>query len=211
MKKPIVVLDFDGTLADTAPIIRKIYEQMSEDNNWSKLDDKAYSKLRLGTLSQARRWAGIKWWQMPRIIKAGRELFRLETEQVEIFPGMKQVVEKLQSQNVPVYILSRNTPELIEIVLKRNKIKGVKVLNRVSILGKQHALRKIVRAENATPGDVWMVGDEVRDIKSAHKAKVSSIAVSWGLQDESLLKNYKPTYLIKRPEQILSIVAKGNK
>lgn len=211
MAKPIIVFDFDGTLADSAPIIRKIYEGMAEENNWSTLDDKTYEKLRHGTLSQARRWAGIKWWQLPRVMDGAQKLFSLESAQVKLFPGIKELIRDIQKLNLPIYILSRNTPELIDKVLKRNKINGIIVLGKVSIFGKHRALREIARNEKAERKNVFMIGDEIRDINSANKADVTSIAVAWGLQDISLLKKHSPTYVVNKPDEIFKIIKQSLK
>ncbi len=204
--RPIVVFDFDGTLADSAPIIRKIYEDMAEENNWSTLDDKTYEKLRHGTLRQARRWAGIQWWQLPRVMSGAQKLFSLESAQVKLFPGVKELVRDIQKLDLPIYVLSRNTPELINKVLRRNKINGMEVLEKVSFFGKHRALKEIARNEKSDRTDVFMIGDEVRDIISANKAGVSSIAVAWGLQDISLLKKHDPTYIANKPDDVYKII-----
>lgn len=204
MSKQVVVLDFDGTLADSAPIIREVYEKLAIKNRWKTIDDKTYKNLRKGTLADARKWANIRWWQIPGVMRAGQKLFSLEADRVKLFPSMKELIRKLQNYDIPIYILSRNSSSVIESVLRRHKVEGVVILSRASIFGKQRALKKIASTENIALDAVWMIGDEVRDIRSAHKAGVRSIAVSWGLQDIGILKKYKPDIIASSADQIMT-------
>jgi len=206
MSKQVAVFDFDGTLADSAPIIREIYEKLAIKNRWKPIDDRTYKNLRKGTLSDARKWANIRWWQIPGVMRAGQSLFRLEANRVKLFPHMKAMIKELQDNHVPIYVLSRNSTSVIESVMDRHKVRGVVILSRASIFGKQRALKKIVSTENVSPRVVWMIGDEVRDIRSAHKAGVRSIAVSWGLQDVSILKEYRPDIIANSTHDIVKTI-----
>ena len=77
-----------------------------------------------------------------------------------------------------------------------------------SIFGKAGALKMLIRRHRVAKSDVWMVGDELRDIEAAKKAGINCIAVTWGLQHPDTLKAAHPTYVVDSPGQILNCVNK---
>lgn len=192
----VAIFDFDGTLADSVPIIRAIYGELASKNSWKELTDKDYERLRKGTLREARKWSGIPWWQYPLLIRGAKKLMKLEAANVKLFPGTPELIEDLHGNGWHIYALSRNMPETISQVFERYDIEGrVLVLNRRkrSLGSKTAAIRKLVRRYEYDKDNVWMVGDEVRDVRAANRAGVKSVAVGWGIQDMSILKAFNPT------------------
>lgn len=204
-KRRAIVLDFDGTIADTAPIIKSIYKNLSAKNGWTPLTEEAYANLRKGSLSDARKWSGIRFWQLPHVVRSAKKLVTLEAQNVAIFPGMVGLIRELDAdESVDLYVLSRNTQETITAVLERKNLSGeLHVLTMRRLFGgKAATLKKLVKTHNYNRHNVWMVGDETRDIKAARKAGVKSIAVSWGIQDVSILKRYKPTKIVDTVDEL---------
>lgn len=200
----VVVFDFDGTIADTAPIIIKVYNELARAHGWKTMKSSDFQRIRKGTLGDARRWAGIHVWQLPFIIRSGRRLYKLENDRVKLFTGMGELLDKLLKDGYKVYILSRNKRDLIRRVLDRNSVSSkVNVLDNVSFYGgKDRALKKLTRSFGYEPSTVWMVGDETRDIQAANKAGLQSIAVTWGLQDRKLLEKTNPTQIANKPDDV---------
>lgn len=202
---PIILFDFDGTLADTAPMIRSVYGDIAQRHKLRPLTDEDYTTLRRGTITDARKWTGIRWWQFPLMIRSIKRLMLLQAEKVKLFPGAVDLVRQLHEDNVQMYILSRNTPETIQRTLTRYKLaRYVSVLprRRRSLGGKVAAIKQLIRRERVDPATVWIVGDEVRDLQAAQRAGISSIAVTWGLQDESILQRYNPTYIVNTIDEL---------
>lgn len=207
--KKVIIFDFDGTLADSAPIIRAIYAEMAGKNRLKVMTDEDYAMLRRGSLSEARKWSGVRLWQFPFLVRNVRRLMKLESEKVNLFPGTLEMIHDLKVNNPDLYILSRNTPETITRVLERFNLQDdLQILQRSkrSFGNKAAVINKLVQQKQYDKQSVWMVGDEVRDIQAAKKAGVNSIAVSWGLQDVSVLERYSPTYLVSTIRQLHKIL-----
>ncbi len=205
----VVIFDFDGTLADTVPIIRAIYDDVAKKNKLTAMTDEDYLMLRKGTIGDARKWSGIHWWQWPMIVRSMKKLIAVESEKVRLFPGVVDMINELHDNDVEVYILSRNLPEVIERTLERYKQqKRVHILHRRkrSLGSKASVIKKLVRTHNIDAHSVWMIGDEVRDIQAANRAGVQSVAVTWGLQDESILLKYKPTKIVSTIDQLRAVL-----
>lgn len=205
----VLIFDFDGTLADTAPIILKVYSEIAKKNNLRPITKKDYAELRKGSLGQARRWTGIRIWQFPLVVRSVKRLMGLESSKVQLFPGASELIDDLHDQNISMYILSRNTSDTINRVLRRYDLEDkIKVLPRrkSSFGSKTRAISLFVRSNNLDKQSVWMIGDETRDIQAAKRAGVNSIAVTWGLQDESILKTYKPTHTVHTMTELGAII-----
>lgn len=209
MSNRVVIFDFDGTLADVASLLRSLYADLAKERDWPELTDPAYKKLRKGTIQQAIKWVGVRPWQLPGLLREGRGLFRSRSDDVKLFDGIVEVVQNLHKDGFELYVLSSNSPETIKKVLKKHGIANkMQVLKRPALFGKDKSINKLVDEKNYDKQFVWMVGDELRDIEGANKSGVNSIAVTWGLQDESILKTTNPSAIADKPADIERILTK---
>ncbi len=206
----VVIFDFDGTLADIEDLIKKLYGEVAESRGWPALTDEKYRELRTGTLANALKWVGVRPWQLPGLMREGRNRLYEVRDQIKLFPGVKEVVARLHKDGWHIYILSANSTKTIHQVLARNGIdRMVTVLKRPAIFGKATSINKLIWRKRYERSCVWMIGDEVRDIEAATKAEVNSIAVAWGIQDISLLMQYNPTAVAKTAKDVESILKQG--
>lgn len=207
-KPQAVIFDFDGTIADSVPIIRVIYTELAVKNKWKVMTDQDYDILRRGSLRDARRWSGIRFWQLPMVIRSARKLMKVEAEKVTLFPGVFQLLKELRSQEIDLYVLSRNSSDTIEKVLERYSLQNdLRILARRRSFGSKGAVIKwLLNQKTYDRNKVWMVGDEVRDILAANSAGTKSVAVSWGIQDISILKKHQPTHSVVNVEELRQIL-----
>lgn len=184
----VIIFDFDGTIADTSSLIRGIYNEMAAENGWPTIDEKEYQRLRGLGFVKAQKWSGIKSWQIPSLMREGLKRFHRHTHEIELFKGMPELISRLADNGKIIYILSTNNPQIIKEVLGRYGISDkVKILKRSALFSKHYPIRHLVTKHKYKPENVWMVGDEVRDIEAAKRAGVKGVAVNWGLQTKDLL------------------------
>lgn len=206
----VAIFDFDGTLADVAEIIRALYGDLALQRGWPELTDAEYKKLRKGTVQQALKWVGIRPWQMPSLLREGRAQFKSRSDDILLFNDVSEVVTQLHEAGWHIYILSSNSPDTIRKVLKINGLDDkVTVLRRPSMFGKAKSINKLVESRDYAKDRVWMIGDELRDVDGGNKAGVKSLAVSWGLQDISVLRAAHPTAVADKPVDIVTILNQG--
>lgn len=203
----VIIFDFDGTIADVVPMIREIYNDMAKKRNMPELTDDVFENLRKKTLREAIKWIGVKPWQIPGLLNAGRKEFYKKRKEVELFDGCAELIIGLRAENVPVYILSSNSTTTIRSVLRRYEIDDdVEVLKRSSLFGKASSIKRLVRSHGYSKQNVYMIGDEVRDIEAANKAGVNGIAVTWGLQHESILAAAHPKHVVHTVKELSTII-----
>lgn len=202
----VIVFDFDGTLADSSTLLRCIYNDMATTNGWPAMSEADYQRLRHMRIGQVQKWAGIKSWQVPGLMRDGLKRFRSLAGEIAVFEGIPELIKQLSAEDTVLYVLSTNSKAAITDVLKRFEIVAqVTILKRSALFGKHHALRHLIAKNKYDPSNVWMVGDEVRDIEAAKRAGVKSAAVTWGLQDADLLKTANPDLIAANPSELRAI------
>ena len=105
-------------------------------------------------------------------------------------------------------ILSSNREDVIRACLRANGVEELFafVVGYPKLFGKAKALRRILKVEKVDRGGLLFVGDELRDLEAGRKAKVATVAVTWGFQSEPLLQTGGATYLARRPDEVLALV-----
>lgn len=209
--KKIIIFDFDGTIADTSALIRTVYNDMAAVHDWPHVDEAEYQRLRGLGLAEAQRWAGIKSWQVPGLMREGLKRFKVLGEEVKLFTGIPELIKQLAGADNIIYVLSTNGQATIEEVLERYGIKElVTVLKRSALFAKHHAIHHLLSKYKYHPDDVWMVGDEVRDVEAGKRAGVKAAAVTWGLQSIVLLEQSQPDAIAHKPSELFNILTGPN-
>ena len=73
------------------------------------------------------------------------------------------------------------------------------------------ALRRIIKQERIDRTRVLYVGDEMRDVAAAKKAKVAVAAVSWGFHTEALLRGLRPDAVLAEPSELMELSGRVSK
>lgn len=202
-----VIFDFDGTIADTSMLIRGVYNEMGAERGWPVMNEVEYQRLRELGLVEAQRWTGVKPWQVPGLMREGLKRFKLLSQEVKLFPGIPELMGQLVTSGQTLYVLSTNAPEIIGEVLGRYDLKNsVTVLKRSPLFSKHYAIRSLISKNKYQHDNVWMVGDEVRDIEAGKHAGVNTVAVTWGLESNELLLAAQPTALASSPKELSGIL-----
>lgn len=204
-KKGVVVLDFDGTIADAEEVMLRIYEPLADRHGWPKLTKREYYRLKKGSPREIMHWAGIKLWQVPKLLRLGRAEYKKHAGEIKLFKGMPEVLDRL-AEDRDVYILSSNERETVRKILKNNKLKAkVTIMHGSPLFGKDKAIKKLLKLGYERKLS-WMIGDEIRDMEAGKKARVNTIGVTWGLQSEAGIKKAGPDHIAKKPDDILKFI-----
>lgn len=201
-----VIFDFDGTLADTFVTSVRIYEKLTR--RLDPFSDDEILRLRGLTMLHLVRELRIRPWRVPWLMMRGRALMRKEMETVIVFEGIEDVLKGLQAANIPVFIMSSNSPGNIRKLLRRVGIEHyfTHIYGNVGIFGKAKMLRRIIARNNLVPADTFYVGDEGRDVEAAKRVGVKSVAVTWGYNSAGLLANHHPYATADTRQELLDAI-----
>src|SRR5262245_28267747 len=195
----LVVWDFDGTLADSLAAGVGIFNRLAPELGHKPIVDVAAARAL--TTRQFLRHHGISLWRLPRLVRKYREAAADEADKLKLFPGLAAVVTGLHANGVRLGVLSSNKEDNIRRCLRANGAEEAFafVVGYPRLFGKAKALRRILRAERIERTNVLYVGDEVRDVEAAKKARVAVAAVTWGFHNEALLRASAPDHVLSEP------------
>ncbi len=130
------------------------------------------------------------------------------------YPGIIELLNKLQTEQVPMAVLTNKPQESAEKVvdiyfsdIRFISINGVKP--GCSMKPSQETVIPVLEKLRTLPGNTLMVGDSDVDMDTAVNAGMIAVGVSWGFRDVSLLLEHGAEYIINSPEEILKLVWKG--
>ncbi len=205
---PVVIFDFDGTIADTFLMAVNIFYKLKP--RWPILPKGEVERLRGMAFLQVARELQIPAWDVPMLLVRGRKIMAAQLDEAVIIPGMDQAIRQLHKNGSKLYVISSNSNENINRFLERYDLLQYfeAIHGSEGLLSKSRRIKKLLKSIQATPDQAYYVGDEARDIEAAHKAKVHAIAVSWGYNNIKILADHKPQVLVFDPEEIVKIVGK---
>lgn len=199
-----IIFDLDGTLADSITVVIDIVNEMKIiESDVTRGDYERVKNLPIKTILKE---FNISVWRAPALVVKGRTALTKRINEVPFFSGMEQVIEQLAKDH-RLFVMSSNS---LENVRKFLKLHGIdrhfeQVYGGVGIFGKAKMLRKVIKDHNIAAADTYYVGDETRDIEAAKKAKLHSVAVTWGFNGEKILKSHKPEHLVHTPEELQQV------
>ena len=212
MTAKVVLLDFDGTIADTYQAIADITNQLSSEFGYKYLDQEELLLLKNLSSREIVKRAEISVFKIPFLVKRVRSELSKEIGNLKPIPGIERVLLALKNQGYILGIVTSNVKNNVEIFLRKNNLQYLFnfIYSSTSIFGKHRVINQAIAQNNLTRQNIVYVGDETRDIRSAKKSRIGIIAVSWGFNSAEILAEYQPDILVDRPGDLLEAIATWN-
>ena len=199
----LAIFDFDGTLADTLPWMRSIFNDLADEHGFRRVEPHEYERFRDLHGHALLRELGLPLWKLPRVLTSMRSRMAGHTGSFSLFPGINEVFERLAAAQIRMAIVSSNARENIERILGPNNTRLVAHFGcGVAMFGKAAKLRQAVRQGGVPPSQAIYIGDEVRDAEAAAEAKLAFGAVTWGQHSAENLARQKPAHLFMSVREI---------
>ena len=181
MRYPLAIFDFDGTLADSLHCFQGIMRHLSDQHGFRKIEDHEREQLRAFDAKQLLKHLGIPFWKLPAITRQVRQMMADQTDQVSLFPGIQQFIERLTAAGTQLAIVSSNSWDNVRKILGPGLVSQFQYTEcEASIFGKRPKLRKVLRKSGLRPDRAIYIGDEIRDLQAAHAERLAFGAVTWG-------------------------------
>lgn len=180
--KPIIVFDFDGTIANSWPTLLKVINEQLQYYGMEKI---SLSTLRRQSVKELLHSYGLS----PLELLQFRNHILSHIDTVPLFDGVIEELTKL-STKYDIVIISKNKKSVIQksLPLSVSKIIQTGIRSKITYLKKYKGC--------------YYVGDEIDDIRDAKKAGVIPIAVTWGLHKEQMLKKEAPFKILYTVNEI---------
>ncbi len=197
----IFCFDFDGTIADTLPIIVRKTNHLLKKSGEEEISDDLLRKLREEGIEKIFLEMKIPLYKLFFLYLRIRKEINHDISKLTVKEEVRETIKKIKDEGNTVGILTSNSKENVEAFLEKNNLNFFDFINTSGVLGKEREIKKLKRK-----GGIFIyIGDEVRDIRAGKKAKVKTVAVLWGLSSKKALLRERPDFLIERPKDLLDI------
>ena len=208
MKIPILVFDFDGTIADTHHFIVQISNQLAKEYNFSQMTSEEAEMLKDKTTQEIIKHLNVPFLKIPAILARAKLEFSKGVDALSPFAGLKEILWDLKRSGIALGILSSNSLENVARFLENNQINMFDFIQTTTkVWSKDTSLRKLMKQRGFSAQEVLYVGDEVRDITAAKRLGVRVAAVTWGYNYSNCLKKHQPDFLLDKPQDLLKFLS----
>lgn len=206
-KNLVIIFDFNGTIADTMNSTKDIMNKLSDDFGFKKVKDVDLDGLKGKESKEVFKEIGIPLIKLPRVLKKVRTVLNEEIEKIKPIKGMRKVLHRLKKNGYKLGILSSSLKATVGKFLKNNNLNLFDfIYSESNIFNKAKKIDVLLKEKKLNPKYVFYIGDETRDIEAAKKAGVKTIAVSWGFNNEKILRKQNPDYLAKEPKELVELL-----
>jgi phosphoglycolate phosphatase len=204
----LVVLDFDGTLADSFDWFCSVLNGVADRYRFRRVEAHEVEGLRLQGARAIVAHLGIPRWKLPLIARHMHALAARDAGQIALFPGVPAMLAEIAAADVRLAILSSNRADTVRRVLGPGNAAHIAAYAcGASIFGKARRLRALLAQTGVAPEQALCVGDEIRDLEAARAAGCPFGAVAWGYTDPRALAARGPDHLFVEPAEIVRRVA----
>ncbi len=204
-KSRAAVFDFDGTIADTFPIVLRLLTEHRAAKGLSGPSDEEIHALRSVDSRNVFEQLNIPRWKVPFAIAMMRRKLRKVEHEIQPFHGIREILEDIVARGWQLYILSSNNTSTISAFFKRHHLpQPLEVAGGVNFFGKELRLRKLLAKHALDSGQVVLIGDETRDLYVGAGCGCRTIGVTWGFNLREVLANAKPDALASNPAELIN-------
>ncbi len=202
MRYPLVIFDFDGTLADSFPWVLRTVDEVADRFKFRRLREGEIDELRYCDAREVMRRLSVPRWKVPMIARYVRTRMAQDVDQISLFPGAGEVIDRLADAGLRLAVVSANGETTIRTVLGSHARHISAISGGVSLFGKRGKLLRMGRLAGVQPGQALAIGDELRDLNAAKAARMAFGAVSWGLTRPEAMEAGKPDFVFRQMSDI---------
>ncbi|MFC0384009.1 HAD hydrolase-like protein [Muricoccus vinaceus] len=200
----LVILDFDGTLADSAEWVLGALNDAARLYGFSRISAAEAAALRGHDNRAVIRRLGVPVWKLPSIARHMRARMAEEAEAIQLFPGAEDMLRGLAGAGATLAIVSSNVEETVRRILGPDLAGLVACFEcKASLFGKARRFRRVLRRTGIAAEAAIGLGDEARDIDAARAAGIDAAAVTWGYATAGLLASRQPGVMLHAMEDVL--------
>lgn len=207
LNNKVIVFDFDGTIADTHRYIVEITNRLADEFKFLKIEPSTIESMKNKTAKDMISILKVPIMKIPAILSRGKAEFAKEITSLKPFDGLRETLSRIKSEGVTIGILSSNSLSNIITFLENHDLKMFDFIHSTTkVWSKNTCLKKLMKSNGYTHENILYVGDETRDITAAQKLGIKIAAVTWGYNSEEILKENNPDFIIKKPEELISLI-----
>ncbi len=199
----LAIFDSDGTLADTLPWMRSIFNELADEHGFKRVEPRDHERLRDLHGAVLLRELGLPLWKLPGVARSLRRRMAEYTGTLSLFPGTDDVLHRLAADGIQLAVVSSNSRANVERVLGVENARLIAHFScGVSMFGKAARLRQVIRGSAVQRQQAIYIGHEIRDAEAAGKAGIAFGAVTWGQHSEKALRAKNPAAVFTTIQEV---------
>ncbi len=204
MRYDLIILDLDGTLADSFPFFASVHNQLAARYGFRRIDAAEIAMLRGCSARDVMRHVGLPRWKLPAV--ARRFVHLMRAADVPLFDGIGEALHQLHRRGVALALVSSNAADNCHRILGDEHWRRlVHVECGASIFGKRRRIQRVLKATRTPRERALYVGDQITDSEAAHGAGVAFCAVAWGYATAESMRAANPRHLLEEPYELAAI------
>ena len=213
-KTTTLILDFDGTIADTVDgIVRTAKASLAEIGEKDVPREEIISLIGLPLDEMFRKMTGKDEEEFISVCTSTyRRLFKiLALDSIKPFPAVKETLRTLKDKGISLNIASsRSRPSLFHFLERENMTDLFDIVLGVNeaVNHKPHPemVLRILSEKGASPDEAIMIGDTTFDIMMGHAAGCTGCGVTYGNHSREMLSEVGTEFIIDSFGDLINII-----
>lgn len=206
-----LLLDFDGTLVDSYPLIEWAFGQVCVAHQLAPEARDRFAAARGLPLPEQMRCVSPTLWE--ELTDTYRRLDAERGRHARVFPGILPMLRQAQRQGLSLGVVSSKRRQLVLNELQATGLKPffpVVVALEDSPTAKPHAapLRIALQRMGIKPAQALYVGDTLVDMEAGRRARVQTMLAAWGLSPALRAQMNGHFARLLHPRELLPIITK---
>lgn len=211
VKFPVVLFDLDGTIVDSGWMILASYRHATSRILGREIpDDVLMARVGAGHLEEQMREFDAE--KADELAAAYREFYAPLHSELEAFPGMLDLLDKLDGEGRHVGIVSAKRHDIVQLAVEAlgfGERLDIVVGSDEAPRGKPYPDQILVALERlgADPNETAYVGDAPFDIAAAKAAGVHAIGVTWGgIHTRERMEEEGPDAVVDSADELYAVL-----
>ena len=190
-----IIWDWNGTLFNDVELCADIMNILLTQESLPNISIKKYKEIFTFPVIEYYKIAGHTF-EKKSFEVLGKQFmveYELRKNNCDLFPGVKELLKKLQEKNITQHLLSAYEKESLNAIIKLYSIntffENVVGLDNIYAGGKSHLAHELKNRinSNGEAENILLIGDTVHDYEVAKEINSECILLSHGHQDEERL------------------------
>jgi phosphoglycolate phosphatase-like HAD superfamily hydrolase len=202
MKKPFILFDFDGVIADSFQPAFEVQKMICPH-----LTEDGYRKRFEGNINDWEEPVNVHTEACRHDIDFFTEYIPRMLKEVQIVPGITEVIINLE-KNYTLVVISSTITSPIRGFLERHDLANhfAQIMGNDVHTSKVEKMKIVFDTYGIEPNDSVFITDTLGDMREAEKMKVGAIGVTWGFHTPDTLLRGKPFRIVEGPTGLLKAV-----
>jgi phosphoglycolate phosphatase len=215
MKKQfdLIVFDWDGTLINTIDWIVHCLQKAGEQYGFVKPEPQAAKDV-IGLCinnAVAALYPNADFDVQKKIVLSYSNAYSSkQLNQDDFFPGVYEMLINLKQSGHQLAVATGKTraglTQALTATDSTNLFDITRCADETASKPDPKMLHEIMHHTKASPERTLMVGDSIHDMKMACNAKIASVGVTCGANDQESLLKYNPLICLQKPTDLLNII-----